>query len=349
MPQQILRGYVSDNAAGASPQILDAVTSAAEGLANPYGGDDLSASVRATFAEVFEHAVDVLPVGTGSAANGIALAALTPPWGSILAHADAHIDNDEAGAPEFFTNGAKIVSVGGEHSKIDPEALRAAVVYRHGDVHSVQPSVVSLTQATESGSIYTLDELGELSAIAHVMGLRVHMDGARFANALVSLGVTPAEMTWRLGIDVLSFGATKNGAMTADAIVSFDQALSRELAWRHKRGGQLTSKMRFQTAQLGAYLEGDLWLRNARQANAMAERLSHGLRAAGIEVRREAAANILFCVFPPELSAALHAEGFAFYDDRWEPGVVRLVTSFAHTEVDIDAFVAAVRAHSVGG
>lgn len=340
-----LTGYQSDNAVGASPEILAAVTAAAEGVATPYGNDELSHGVADRFAAVFEHPVDLFPVSTGSAANGIALAALTPPWGSILAHPDAHIASDEAGAPEFFTDGAKIVPVDGAGSKIDPDLLRVAVNRRRGDVHSVQPSVLSLTQANETGGVYTLDELRELSTIAHDAGLRVHMDGARFANALVALDATPAQMTWTLGIDVLSFGATKNGTMTADAIVSFDPALRTPLGYRHKRGGQLTSKMRFQTAQLAAYLEGDLWLRNARHANEMAARLRDGLAALpGVDVHGEPGANILFCTFPGALSASLKARGFAFYDDRWEPGVVRLVTSFAHTADDVDLFLEAARA-----
>jgi threonine aldolase len=321
------------------------MATASVGQAVPYGNDDLSQAVTEKLGVIFEHPVDVFPVGTGSAANGISLASLTPPWGSILAHPDGHINNDEAGAPEFFTNGAKMVLVDGADSKIDPEVLRVAVNRKRGDVHSVQPSVVSLTHATESGSVYTLDQLGELSAIAHDAGLRVHMDGARFANALVSLDATPAEMTWRLGVDVVSFGATKNGTMTADAIVSFDPTLATELAYRHKRGGQLTSKMRFQTAQLDAYLTDDLWLRNARQANAMAARLRDGLVGVpGVTVLGDLQANILFCHFPPELSAALHDRGYAFYDDRWDPGTVRLVISFAHQQSDIDDFLSAMRA-----
>jgi threonine aldolase len=200
----------------------------------------------------------------------LSLAALTPPWGSVLSHPDSHINHDECGAPEFFTNGAKLVGVPGLDSKIDPEALRAAVRRRAGDVHSVQPSAVSISQATESGSVYTLDEIRRLSAIAKETRLRVHMDGARFANALDQLGASPAEMTWKAGIDVLSFGATKNGAMTADAIVSFDPALATELAFRAKRAGQLAPKMRFHAAQIDANLTDGLWLRNARQANAMA-------------------------------------------------------------------------------
>lgn len=339
----ILRGYLSDNAAGASPEMLEAVSAASHGLAAPYGNDELSRGVGEQFSAVFEHPVHVFPVGTGSAANAIGLAALTPPWGSILSHPDAHIANDEAGAPEFFSDGAKVVPVDGLHSKMDPELLRGAANRKRGDVHSVQPSVVSITQATETGSVHTLDELRELTTIAHDAGLRVHMDGARFANALVALGATPAEMSWKLGVDVLSFGATKNGAMTADAIVSFDPSLERELAYRHKRGGQLTSKMRFQNAQLGAYLTDDLWRRNAHRANAMAARLRDGLRdISSVEVLGDANANILFCRFPESLINALRDSGYGFYHGRWEPGIVRIVTSFLHRADDIDDLLDAV-------
>lgn len=339
----LIRGYLSDNAAGTSPEILEALVEASAGQATPYGNDDLSINLYSRFAEVFEHDLDVFPVTTGSAANAIGLAALTPPWGAILCHPDSHITNDEAGAPEFFTNGAKLVHVDGPDSKIDPDLLRAAAHRQRGDVHTVEPSVVSLTQASETGSVYTLAEIQELSAIAHDAGLRVHMDGARFANALVALDLTPAEMTWRAGIDVLSFGATKNGTMTADAVVSFDPSLATELGFRHKRGGQLTSKMRFQTAQLNTYLTGDLWLNNARQANAMAQRLKHGLSSIeSVDVLGDSTTNILFCRFPAGLATALAAKGFGFYGNRWEPGVVRLVTSFAHREQDIDALLEAI-------
>jgi threonine aldolase len=339
----VVRGYLSDNAAGASPEIAAAMTEAAVGLASPCGSDDVSKRVGARMAEVFEHPVDVFPVGTGSAANGIALATLTPPWGSILSHPDGHIANDEAGTPEFFTHGAKITLVDGPNSKITPEALRAAAVYRRGNLHSVQPSVASLTQAAETGSVYTVAEIHELSEIAHEAGLRVHMDGARLANALVALEATPAEMTWQAGVDVLSFGATKNGAMTADAIVSFDPSLRTELSYRHKRGGQLTSKMWFQSAQLDAYLTDDLWLRNARHANGMAERLRARLALhPEIEMLGDPRANIVFCSFPPMLIDGLHGRGFAFHADRWGPGVVHLVTSFAHQPEDIDVLLAAV-------
>ncbi len=340
----ILRGYLSDNAAGASPQILAAVVAASAGPAAPYGNDALTAQMRAKMAAAFECELDVFAVGTGSAANGIGLAALTRPWGSILAHRDSHIQNDEAGAPEFFTDGSKIVLLGGEHSKIDPDELRAAVKAGVGDVHSVQASVLSITQVTETGSVYTIDELRVLTDIAREAGLRIHMDGARFANALVALDVSPAEMTWKLGVDMLSFGATKNGALTADAIVCFDPSLATELSFRHKRGGQLTSKMRFQTAQLDAYLTDDLWFDNARQANAMAARLRAGIAdVAGATVMSEPGSNILFANFSSELTTALFDRGFGFYANRWEPGVVRIVVSFAHQPADIDEFVAAIR------
>ncbi|MEU0689856.1 threonine aldolase family protein [Streptomyces uncialis] len=341
------RAFISDNMAGASPQIARAVADAAAGQVLPYGNDPYTERTRRRLSEVFERDVDVFPVSTGSAANGLGLAALVPPWGSVLAHLDSHIHHDECGAPEFFTAGAKLVSVPGADSKIGPEALRTAVRRRAGDVHSVQPSAVSISQATESGSVYTLDEIRSLSRIGKDAGLRVHMDGARFANALVHLGATPAEMTWKAGVDVLSFGATKNGAMTADAIVSFDSALATELAFRAKRAGQLTSKMRFQTAQIDAYLADGLWLDNARQANAMATRLGDGLKAipdTGLLAVPQA--NILFCQLAQHVTEGLLAEGYAFYHDRWEPGTVRFVTAFSHSPEDIDQLLDAVRRHT---
>ncbi|MFE4632220.1 threonine aldolase family protein [Streptomyces sp. NPDC056773] len=339
--------FISDNMAGASPQIARAVADAALGQVLPYGNDPFTERARTRLAEVFEREVDVFPVTTGSAANGLALAALTPPWGSILAHRNSHIHHDECGAPEFFTGGAKLVGLDGDDSKLDPAALRTAAGRRAGDVHSVQPSVMSISQATESGSVYSIAEIRELAAVAKEAGLRTHMDGARFANALVHLGATAAEMTWKVGIDVLSFGSTKNGAMTADAIVSFDPVLSAELAFRTKRAGQLTSKMRFQTAQIDAYLTDDLWLDNARQANAMASRLGDGLKAipdTGLLAVPQA--NILFCRLPQHVTEGLQSEGYAFYHDRWEPGIVRFVTAFSHSTEDIDQLLDAVRRHS---
>ncbi|MEU0457715.1 low specificity L-threonine aldolase [Streptomyces sp. NPDC006129] len=336
------RIFSSDNAAGTSPEIVEAMAAVSAGPALPYGADDSTATVRQGLSEIFERDVDVVLVSTGTAANALSLAALTPPWGSVLCHRDSHINNDECAAPEFHTAGAKLVPLGGDDAKIDPEELRAAARHKAGDVHSVEPSVVSVTQATETGAVYTLDEIRTLGSIAREAGLRLHMDGARFAGAVAALGCAPAELTWRAGVDLLSFGATKNGTMTAEAIVVFDRSLTPELAFRTKRAGQLTSKMRFQAAQLDAYLRGGLWLRNAGHANAMAARLQEGLKTVpGVELLGAAGANILFCRLPRQITEGLLAEGYAFYHDRWAPGVVRFVTSFATTEQDIDDLVRA--------
>ncbi|MET8978076.1 low specificity L-threonine aldolase [Streptomyces sp. NPDC004539] len=339
--------FSSDNTAATSPEILEALTRAASGQALPYGADDHSAAVRRRFADLFECEVDVLFVSTGTAANALSLATLTPPWGSVLCHRDSHINNDECGAPEFYTAGAKLVPLGGTDAKIDPAELRTAVRHKAGDVHSVEPSVVSITQATETGAVYTPDEIRELGRITKDAGLRLHMDGARFAGAVASLGATPADLTWRAGVDLLSFGATKNGTMTADAIVVFDRSLTSQLAFRNKRAGQLTAKMRFQAAQLDAYLTDGLWLRNAAHANTMAARLQDGLKAIpGVELLGAADANILFARLPQQVIDGLHADGFVFYHDRWGQGVVRLVTSFATTTEEIDALLEAAARHA---
>ena len=337
-------GFSSDNIAGASPEVIEAIVASNVGQAAGYGADDVTARVERKFSELFEREVAVLLVPTGTAANALCLAALTPVWGSVLCHPDSHVNNDECGAPEFFTGAAKLVPVDGASAKIDLEALRVAARAKAGDVHSVQPSCVSVTQATEVGSVYSLDEISAIGALCKSSSLRLHMDGSRFANALVALGCTPAEMTWKAGVDALSFGATKNGVPGAEAIVLFDTALAREMAFRRKRAGHLFSKMRFLSAQMDAYLENDLWLRNAREANAMAARLRQGLQAfACIEVMGEPQANILFCRLPSEVIERLVAEGFMFYRDRWGPGVVRLVTSFATTPADVDHLLDAVR------
>jgi len=338
------RSFTSDNTAGAAPEIMAAVAAAASGHAPPYGTDSWTFSARRRFSEIFECDVDLLPVSTGSAANALSLAALTPPWGSVLCHRDSHIDNDECAAPEFFTAGAKLVALGGENAKIDAEELHAAVHRKVGDVHSVQPSVLSLTQATETGAVYTPAEIGQLIRIAKHAGLRVHMDGARLANAVAALGCRPAELTWLAGVDMLSFGAIKNGGMTADAIVVFDRSLTAELGFRAKRAGQLAAKMRFAAAQLDAYLADDLWLRNARHANAMTARLEEGLRSIpGVRLAGTPEANLLFCRLPEEVIDGLLDQGYDFYHGRWEPGVVRFVTSFATTTRDVDELVHAVR------
>jgi threonine aldolase len=340
------RAFMSDNMAGSSPEVTQAILSAATGHCPPYGNDDFTKRAHEKLQAIFERDVDVFPVSTGTAANCLGLAALLPPWGSILCHQDSHINNDECGAPEALTGGAKLVAIQGKGSKLDPEALKIAVQHKRGDVHSVQPSVVSISQATESGSVYTVDEIREISRIAKSAGLRVHMDGARFANALDHLGVSPAEMTWKAGVDVLSFGFTKNGAMTVDAIVSFDSQIASEIAFRRKRSGHLASKMRFHTSQIDALFTDGLWLRNARQANEMAARLGAGLSSIpGPELLGNPEANILFCRLSQNVTEGLLAEGYNFYHDRWGPGVVRFVTSFSHACSDIEELIEAVRRH----
>src|ERR1700757_1804382 len=337
------RSFASDNTAGGASEIIAAVAAAASGQAPPYGTDSWTLSARRRFSEIFDCDVDLLPVSTGSAANALSLAALTPPWGSVLCHRDSHINNDECGAPEFFTGGAKLIALGGENAKIDADELQAAVHRKVGDVHSVQPSVLSLTQATETGAVYTPAEIGQLACIAKHAGLRVHMDGARLANAVAALGCNPAELTWRAGVDVLSFGAIKNGSITADAIVVFERSVTTELSFRAKRAGQLASKMRFAAAQLDAYLADDLWLRNARHANAMTARLEEGLKSVPGARLAGTQANILFCRLPQQIIDGLLDQGYGFYHGRWEPGVVRFVTSFATTTHDVDELVHAVR------
>ncbi|ATF88047.1 threonine aldolase family protein [Burkholderia gladioli] len=347
-PDQPTLNFSSDNTAGAAPAVLDALVACAAGHAAPYGADPWTARVEQRLAELFEHEVAVFIVSTGTAANSLALAALTPPWGSVLCHPGSHINNDECGAPAFYADGAKLITVDGPAAKLDPARLRAAARAKLGDVHTTQPSAVSITQATEVGSVYTLDEIGTIGEICREANLPLHMDGARFANALVSLGCSPAEMTWRAGVDVLSFGATKNGVPGSEAVVLFDPRRAGELAFRRKRAGQLASKMRFLSAPLDAYLADDLWLRNARHANAMAQRLAAGLaRVPGVSMTGATEANILFCRLPQPVIAGLLAAGVRFYHDRWEPGVVRFVTSFATTEAEVDRLldIARIAAH----
>ncbi|MBS9477546.1 threonine aldolase family protein [Ancylobacter radicis] len=342
-----VRPYLaSDNGVGVSPQILAALSAANHGAMYSYGADEISARVERRLAALFEREVAVFLVSTGTAANALSLAAFTPPWGAVLCHADSHIEKDECGAVEFFAAGARLVHVAGDAGgRLDPEALAVAAQMNKGDVHGVQPACVSVTQISEFGALYSPDHLNAIGAVCRAAGLKLHMDGARFANAVAASGARPADITWKAGVDVLSFGATKNGAMGVEAVVLFDLDKAQELAFRRKRAGHLSSKMRFLAAQMDAYLEGDLWLANARHANAMAARLEAGLRAvAGVEVVQPAEANMLFVRLPQTAIDTLLAQGFRFYADRWGAGVIRLVTAFATTGEDVDAFVAGVRA-----
>jgi threonine aldolase len=338
-------GFTSDNIAGASPEVIEALVAASTGQANPYGADPYTASVERRLCEIFEREVDVLLVPTGTAANALCLSAMTPPWGNIYCHASSHINNDECGAPAFYTAGAKLVSVDGPAAKMDPAKLLEAARAKVGDVHSTQPACASITQATEEGSVYTLGEIEAIGDACKAANIRLHMDGSRFANALVSQGCTPAEMTWKAGVHALSLGATKNGVLAAEAIVLFDRSLASELAFRRKRAGHLFSKMRFLAAQIDAYLKDDLWLRNARQANAAALKLTQGLAELdGVEILGAPTANIVFCKLPESMIKALLDAGFRFYHDRWGQGIVRFVTAFSTTFEDVEHLLERARA-----
>jgi threonine aldolase len=334
--------FASDNWAPAHPAIIDAIARANLGPVPAYGGDALTKRVEEKFSEVFERDVAVFFVATGGAANALALAQITPPWGMILCHEESHIQMDECGAPEFFTQGAKLLPLPGAHGKITPETLsRALAMFPERPPHGMPAKALSLSQATECGSIYSIHEIAALSSLAHAAGLKVHMDGARFANAISTLQCTAAEASWRAGVDVLSFGATKNGCIAAEAVVFLDRQLADQIIDRRKRGGHLFSKSRYISAQFGAYFEGGLWLDMARHANAMARRLADGLVTRGAIIRHPVEANAVFVTFPPGVAERLLAAGAAFYP--WiAPGhpptddVKRLVCSWATGEADVD-------------
>src|SRR5215469_15675289 len=333
--------FASDNTAGVAPAILDALARANGGYALGYGDDAATARVEQRFAQLFEHEVAAFLVPTGTAANALALAQLTPPWGAVLCHAESHIATDECGAAEFFGGGIKLITLSGEGCKIAPATLESALARGPwGGPHHVTPAALSISQATEVGTIYRAPEIRRLAEIARGHDVAVHLDGARFANALVRTNVTPAEMTWRAGVDVLSFGATKNGALAAEAVIFFDPARTRGMAERRKRGGHLLSKHRFLAAQMEAYLADDLWLDLARQANRMADRLAEGLAAAGIKPVWPVDANEVFVPLGAEADRQLKSAGAMYYP--WSTAsipaglvlppdvtLVRLVTSFS--------------------
>jgi len=328
---------------------MAALSAANFGAAASYGGDELTARLQAAANQIFETEVAVYPVTTGTAANSLALSQLVPPFGAIYCYEAAHIVTDECGAPEFFSGGAKLVGFPAADGKIGAGQLQRAIAFAEEmGVHHVKPAAISLTQATEWGTVYGLSELSAITAVAKQHRLPVHMDGARFANALVHLNCSPAEATWKRGVDVLSLGATKNGALCAEAVVFFDPAMAGDFERRRKRAGHLWSKLRFLSAQLLAYLQGGLWLDNARHANAMATRMAQGLKSvAGALLLHPVEANELFVALPETTVAALEKLGFKFY--RWplqvpETGVaIRLVTSYATSGADVDEFIGAAR------
>ncbi|HWT11927.1 MAG TPA: beta-eliminating lyase-related protein [Allosphingosinicella sp.] len=331
--------FFSDNAAAACPEAMAAVA-AANRIDTAYDGDSLSRRLNNAFSELFERDVEALWVSTGTAANSLALAALCPPHGSIVCHRDAHIQNDECGAPEFYTHGAKLLLAEGEGAKVDPAAVEAVLATVRDDVHQVQPALLSITNATEYGLVYTPAETAALGELCRSRGLGFHVDGARFANAVASLGCSPADLSWRSGVDALSFGFTKNGGLSADALIFFRAELAEATRYRRKRAGHLLSKGRYLAAQILALIEDGVWLRNARAANAAASRLAE---AAGPErLLLPVAANEAFIRVTAEEAAALRAQGFDFYD--WGPGEARLVTSWDSDPAHVDALAAAIRA-----
>jgi threonine aldolase len=339
--------FASDNTAPIAPAILDAIAAANAGYARGYGSDDWTARLDRRMAEIFEREVAVFLVPTGTAANALALAHVSPPWGVVLCHAQSHIATDECGAVEFCGGGLKLVGLSGDGGKVTPQGLRDALAgYGGHSPHQMVPSALSITQASEAGTIYRSDEIATLCEIAHARSLAVHMDGARFANALVRLNATPAQLTWRSGIDVLSFGATKGGALAAEAVVIFDSARATFFGERRKRAGHLLSKHRFIAAQFLAYLEDDRWLALARHANSMADRLKEKLAAVGLRPVFPVEANLIFIAMPRALDAKLRAAGANYYvrpSDGLDVGadniLVRLVTSFATADEEIERFV----------
>ncbi|WP_062016870.1 low specificity L-threonine aldolase [Aureimonas sp. AU4] len=343
--------FASDNWSGAHPAVNEALAKAADGMAAAYGASDIDKAVERRFNEVFEREVAVYFVGTGTAANSLAFAAVNRPGGVVLCHREAHVIEDECGAPEFFTHGARMAPVDGAGGRLDPSNLRRELKrFRPGFVHAGQPMAVTLSQATEAGTLYSIPEIEALAAIAHEHELALHMDGARFANALAASNASPAEMTWRAGVDILSFGATKNGCWCAEAVVFFDPEKARQFPYIRKRGAQLFSKTRFMAAQFMAYLEGDLWLELAGHSNAMADELRAGIAASShARLAWPTRSNELFAVFETGIAESLRREGAVFYD--WNPPhdgsvpvgenemLARLVTSWSTRRDDVSRFV----------
>jgi threonine aldolase len=346
--------FASDNTAGIADEILAALTAGNGGFAMGYGNDDVTRAVERRFSELFERDVAVFLVPTGTASNALALAHLSPPWGAVFAHAEAHILTDECGAPEFFGGGLKLVGMPGVGCKVTAETLAQTVVQYEGHTpHQVIPAAFSFAQASEAGTIYRADEIAALAEVAHAHNMKVHMDGARFANALVRLNASPAEITWKAGVDVLSFGATKGGALAAEAVVFFDRTAAAHMAERRKRAGHLLSKHRFLALQFDAFLKDDCWLRLARHANAMADRLAAGLGGTGYPPVWPVEANLVFIVVPKAVESRLRGAGAQFYARRSESlpdgrsigpdqALIRLVTSFATRADEVERFVGVV-------
>lgn len=334
--------FYSDNNATVCPELLAAIHEANAAPTRAYGDDRWTQALDAAFGQYFGTQVRVFPVTTGTAANALALATLVPPWGAVYAHEDAHVVRDECGAPEFFSGGLRLVPLPGEGAKIDAATLERALDAMPPSVHTVQPAAITITQATELGCVYRPDEIEALAALAHARQLTVHMDGARLANALVTLGCPPAATTWQAGVDVLSFGATKNGGLAAEAVVFFHPGLVREFELRRKRAGHLLSKSRYASAQLLAYVSGDLWRRNAERANEGARQIG---AACGATLLQPVEANEVFTRLGEDAKARLRAQGFEFYDwGAHGSGEARFVVSWDQDAAQVAALCRALGA-----
>jgi len=332
--------FLSDNTASACPEILAAMTAANRGRVPAYGEDQWTLRLDRCLSDFFGTEVRAFAVTTGTAANALSLATVSPPYGAIFAHEAAHIATDECGAPGFFCGGAQLVLLPGEHGRLAPERFRAALAAHPTHLHSVQAAVLSVTQATELGTAYRRRELTQLTEAAHERGLRVHMDGARFANALAFLDCHPGDISWRAGIDVLSFGATKNGALAAEAVVFFERSLVQDFELHRKRAGHLLSKSRYTAVQLLTYIESGLWKKNAVRTNTLAQRIG---RAAGEALLHPVEANEVFLRLGAERRQRLREGGFEFYDWGAEScGEARLVVSWDQPEEDVQALCAAL-------
>ncbi len=357
----IVMNFTSDNVTGPSPKILRAIVDSSPGAALPYGNDPWTRDAEARLSALFERDVAAFLVSTGTGSNALALAALAEPGTAVFCHQEAHVIEDECGAPEFFMGGGKLVGIPGANGKLTPDGLASALArFPRGVVRQVQPAALSLSQATEAGTVYSVDEVRILAETAHAAGLAVHMDGARFSNAIATLHVPPADLTWKAGVDVLSFGATKNGAIACEAVVFFDAARAGDFLFRRKRGGHTLSKGRFLGAQMAAFLDGDHWLDLARHSNEAASRLSRGLGALpGIRLPWATQANEVFPIVPAPVDAALRAAGALYYPwttrslhDGEAPGaderMLRLICAYDTADRVIEEFLAvAARACAV--
>ena len=335
--------FSSDNVTIACPEIMDALVKANSGNVDSYGDDKWSESLKKKMSDLFEKDVEVFTAVTGTAANSLALSALTPGFGNIYCHEISHINVDECGAPEFFTGGAKLIALKGAGGKITAEDLEKNI-RGWGVVHNTQPATISITQACETGLVYQLDEILAISELAQNYKMKVHMDGARFANSVATLKKTPAEITWKSGIDVLTFGGTKNGCLDAEAIVFFKPEHVGNFSFLHKRSGQLLSKMRFISAQLGRYVTDDLWLKNAKHANSMAQVLSKELsNIDGVKLLYQTQSNEIFVNFSENIINNLKKNGYSTYQDELNNNSIRLVTAWNTTKDDIKKLLTIIK------